>query len=105
MSEKTVIDPFEEQQPFLKSDKRYLGYVSGVGAGKTFSGILRTIRNMMEWNPDTMGAIIAPTRQMIVNVIIPEMRNLGLFDQPVNGTTKAHIVMSPVSMHRMAHGR
>jgi predicted phage terminase large subunit-like protein len=33
---------------------------------------------MERWNPGEMGAIVAPTRQMIVNVIIPEMRDLGL---------------------------
>lgn len=85
----TRVKPFKEQRPFLQDDKRYLGYVSGVGAGKTFSGIVRTIRNMTEWNPGTMGAIIAPTRQMIVNVIIPEMRGLGLFDAPVNWEYKS----------------
>jgi phage terminase large subunit-like protein len=80
----TVIEPYTEQKPFLKQDKRYFGFVSGVGAGKTFCGIIRTIRNMVEWNPGEMGAIVAPTRQMIVNVIIPEMRELGLFDAPIN---------------------
>jgi len=77
------IEPFEAQQEFIdpqERSKRYYGYVSGVGAGKTFAGIVRTIHNMQDWNPGAMGAIIAPTRQMIVNVIIPEMRNLGLFD-------------------------
>ena len=63
------IVPFKEQKKFLGRDKKYLGYISGVGAGKTFSGIIRTIRNMTEWNSGEMGAIIAPTRQMIVNVI------------------------------------
>ena len=86
---KTVINPFTEQQPFLQADKRYLGYISGVGAGKTFSGIIRTIRNMTEWNTGEMGAIIAPTRQMIVNVIIPEMRDIGLFDDPINWEYKS----------------
>ncbi len=85
----TVITPFEEQQPFLQSDKRYLGYISGVGAGKTFSGIVRTIRNMTEWNVGEMGAIVAPTRQMVVNVIIPEMRDLGLFDPPIDWEYKS----------------
>jgi len=77
------IEPFEAQRKFIDpqdKSKRYYGYVSGVGAGKTFAGIVRTIHNMQDWNPGAMGAIIAPTRQMIVNVIIPEMRNLGLFD-------------------------
>ncbi|AFH22250.1 hypothetical protein OSG_eHP20_00075 [environmental Halophage eHP-20] len=85
----TRIKPFLEQRPFLTDDKRYLGYISGVGAGKTFSGIIRTIRNMTEWNPGEMGAVVAPTRQMIVNVIIPEMRELGLFDPPIGWDYKS----------------
>lgn len=84
-----MVTPFPEQRPFLESEKRYYGYISGVGAGKTFSGIIRTIRNVTEWNPGEMGAIIAPTRQMVVNVIIPEMRNLGLFDPPINWEYKS----------------
>lgn len=87
--DKTVIDPFKEQNPFLWQDKRYHGYVAGVGSGKTFAGILRTVRNMEEWNVGDMGAIVAPTRQMIVNVIVPEMRNLGLFDPPINWEYKS----------------
>jgi len=78
------IKPFNAQREFIDPEaksKRYYGYISGVGAGKTFAGILRTIHNMTEWNVGEMGAIIAPTRQMIVNVIIPEMRDLGLFDE------------------------
>jgi predicted phage terminase large subunit-like protein len=71
-------EAFHEQDRFLWADKRYYGYISGVGAGKTFAGIIRTYLNMQEWNPDEMGAIIAPTRQMVVNVIIPEMRDMGL---------------------------
>lgn len=85
----TVIKPFTEQKPFLQRDKRYMGYISGVGAGKTYAGIVRTVLNMTEWNRNEMGAIIAPTRQMIVNVIIPEMRNLGLFDAPINWEYKS----------------
>ena len=88
-SQPVRIEPFDEQKPFLRSDRRYLGYVSGVGAGKTFSGIVRTIRNLTEWNAGEMGAIIAPTRQMIVNVIIPEMRELGLFDEPIGWEYKS----------------
>jgi len=86
----TEITPFKpEQRDFCSSKKRYVGYVSGVGAGKTYGGIVRTIRNMVEWNPGEMGAIVAPSRQMIVNVIIPEMRNIGLFDAPANWEYKS----------------
>lgn len=73
--------PTPYQEEFLRGDKRYLGFVSGVGAGKTYAGIIRTVLNMEVWNPGEMGAIVAPTRQMIVNVIIPEMRDLGLLNK------------------------
>lgn len=69
------------QDEFLRGDKRYLGFISGVGAGKTYAGIVRTLLNMELWNPGEMGAIVAPTRQMVVNVIIPEMRDFGLLDK------------------------
>ena len=73
--------PTPYQDEFLRGDKRYLGFVSGVGAGKTYAGIIRTFLNMERWNRGEMGAIVAPTRQMVVNVIIPEMRDLGLLDK------------------------
>jgi predicted phage terminase large subunit-like protein len=73
--------PTKYQDQFLRGDKRYLGFVSGVGAGKTYAGIIRTFLNMEKWNPGEMGAIVAPTRQMVVNVIIPEMRDLGLLER------------------------
>ena len=73
--------PTPYQDAFLRGDKRYLGFVSGVGAGKTYAGIIRTFLNMERWNRGEMGAIVAPTRQMVVNVIIPEMRELGLLDK------------------------
>jgi len=75
------LTPTKYQEEFLRGDKRYLAFVSGVGAGKTYAGIIRTILNMEHWNQGDMGAIVAPTRQMIVNVIIPEMRELGLLDK------------------------
>jgi predicted phage terminase large subunit-like protein len=74
----TAIEPTQYQELFLRGDKRYYGFVSGVGAGKTFAGILRVLLNMTQWNTGDMGVIVAPTRQMVVNVIIPEMRELGV---------------------------
>lgn len=78
--DRTELRPFSEQEPFLQSDKKYYGYVSGVGAGKTFAGIMRTALNVEKWNPGEMGAIVAPTTTMVKDVIIPEMREIGLLD-------------------------
>jgi len=82
-NETTLTDftPTPYQEEFLRGDKRYLGFVSGVGAGKTYAGIIRTFLNMEHWNKGDMGAIVAPTRQMIVNVIIPELRDMGLLEK------------------------
>mgnify|MGYP006279273311 CR=1 FL=1 len=75
------VEFFPAQQQFLRGDKRYVGYISGVGAGKTFVGNWRTWLNMEHWNEGEMGAIVAPTRQMIINVILPEMRDMGFMDR------------------------
>jgi len=74
------LSPFTEQEPFLRDDRKYYGYVSGVGAGKTFAGILRMAINVEQWNPAEMHAIVAPTTTMIKDVIIPIMRDVGLLD-------------------------
>lgn len=78
--QRTELAPFREQEPFLQRDKKYYGYVSGVGAGKTYAGVLRVALNMEEWNPGEMGAIVAPTTTMVKDVILPLIREMGLLD-------------------------
>ena len=73
--------PFEEQSPFLWNSHKFYGYISGVGAGKTAAGVMRTALNANLWNPGEMGAIVAPTTTMIKDVIIPLMREWGLLDR------------------------
>jgi len=73
--------PFKEQSPFLWNSHKFYGYISGVGAGKTAAGIMRTALNADVWNPGEMGAIIAPTTTMVKDVIIPLMREMGLLER------------------------
>jgi phage terminase large subunit len=80
-SDATPLFPFTEQEPFLGSDRKFYGYISGVGAGKTHAGVLRAAWNMLEWNPGEMGAIVAPTSTMVKDVIIPLFREVGLLDE------------------------
>lgn len=80
------------QEPFLAApegfatpypvseDVHFHGFVSGIGAGKTTCGIIRTIANCQEWNPGETGMIVAPTVPHLKNVILPEMRKWGLLD-------------------------
>lgn len=80
-SSKTHIGPFKEQEPFLWDDKRYHGFVSGVGVGKTHIGICRLVKNVKEWNPGEMGAVVAPARRMINDAIIPLMQRYNIIGE------------------------
>lgn len=64
----------------IESDARNHAFVSGLGAGKTASLVLRAWVNAEHWNPGELGMIIAPTVPAIKNVILPEMRSMGLLD-------------------------
>jgi predicted phage terminase large subunit-like protein len=76
--DRDILEPFKEQTPFVYDrEKRYYGFISGSGAGKTAAGLARTELNAEEWNRGAMGAIIAPTGKMIKNNIIPLMRKFG----------------------------
>lgn len=80
------------QEPFLAApsgfetpyevddDVHFHAFVSGIGAGKTTSGIIRAVANAELWNPGETGMIVAPTVPHLKNVILPEMRKWGLLD-------------------------
>lgn len=76
----TEVEPHEYQIPFLWNNHRYYGFISGVGAGKTAAGAMRAAVNVDHWNPGLMGAIVAPSTQMVKNAIMPVMREFGIMD-------------------------
>lgn len=69
-----------EGQADITSDARNHVYVSGLGSGKTASGIFRSWVNAEHWNPGELGMIVAPTSPALKNAILPEMRSMGLLD-------------------------
>jgi len=71
-------EPYAEQQKFMGLDKRFYGFVSGSGAGKTFAGVYRLWLNADWWNPDVMGAIIVPDKSQFTDNIKPIMQDFGL---------------------------
>lgn len=73
-----AVEPYKEQEPFLWDRHRYYGFISGVGAGKTATGVIRTAINAEVWNPGEMGAIVAPSASHIKKAIFPIMRKFGL---------------------------
>lgn len=76
-----AIEPYHEQEPFLWDSHRYYGFISGVGAGKTATGVMRTVVNAEIWNRGEMGAIVAPSTRMIKNAIFPVMHEFGIRDR------------------------
>jgi len=71
----------DAQETFLYTDERYYNFTSGIGAGKTVAGIIRTAANVERWNPGETGMILAPTVPALKNVILPELRKWGFLEQ------------------------
>jgi len=72
--------PYYEQRPFaINKDRPYYGFISGSGAGKTFSGIYRLYANAEYWNPESMGANIVPDKSQSTDNIKPVMEEFNLF--------------------------
>jgi len=79
---KVEIQPNSEpQKKFLRNDKKNLAFISGIGAGKTVAGIMRTALNLFKWNEGERGYVVAPTHKMLNNVIIPEMKKWNLINE------------------------
>jgi phage terminase large subunit-like protein len=74
-------EPYPEQWPFLERNKRFYGFISGTGAGKTFAGVYRLWLNATLWNPQSMGAIIVPDRGMFVDNIKPLLEEFNLLEK------------------------
>jgi len=68
----------DPQEDFLRDDKKSLAFITGIGAGKTVAGIMRTLRNAVEWNPGERGYVVTPTYRMLDNVVVPEMKKWGI---------------------------
>jgi len=84
--------PYEEQQTFVyDTDTRYHAFISGIGAGKTTAGIARVLMNVTRWNRGETGMVIAPTIPAVRNVIIPEMREWGVFEIGEYHTTEKRL--------------
>ena len=55
----------KSQDRFLFSRSKYVGYIGGVGSGKTYAGCLKAI---LRATPGQDGAVIAPTYVMMRDV-------------------------------------
>lgn len=64
----------------IETDARNHVFVSGLGSGKTAGLILRSWVNAEHWSPGELHMLVAPTGPAIKNVILPEMRSMGLLD-------------------------
>lgn len=69
----TLIDP--HQSAFVNSDARYLLNSGGVGSGKTFSLVLRSLRLCLEY-PGIKGLLGAQTMPLLRDTTMAEFENL-----------------------------
>jgi len=77
----TVGDDVYDQSAFTAdTSRRFHNFTSGVGAGKTVSGVIRMLANVQAWNPGETGMIVAPNSIALKNVILPELSKWGILD-------------------------
>ena len=62
----------EPQAKFHRSTKRFRSFVSGIGAGKTFSGAVEILR----MPPGSVGLVAAPTYRMLADATIATMKDI-----------------------------
>jgi len=68
------IDATVPQGRFLMSDARYRAFIAGVGSGKTFAGVMATLKACQR---SERGAVVSPTYPMMKDVILPTFRDLA----------------------------
>ncbi|MFW5900894.1 MAG: PBSX family phage terminase large subunit, partial [Halodesulfurarchaeum sp.] len=77
-----VGDDVYDQSAFTSNTTdRYHNFTSGIGAGKTVSGVIRMLANVQAWNPGETGMVITPTSMGIKNVILPELSKWGILKE------------------------
>jgi phage terminase large subunit-like protein len=78
-------EPYPEQMEFMGRAKRYYGFISGTGAGKTFAGVYRLWLNATLWNKNSMGAIVVPDKSQFVDNVKPIMEDFDLITRGETG--------------------
>jgi len=78
-------EPYDEQMHFMGRAKRYYGFISGTGAGKTFAGVYRLWLNATLWNKNSMGAIVVPDKSQFVDNVKPIMEDFNLIKRGEEG--------------------
>lgn len=81
----------DAQEAFVKAETKETYYFGGVGSGKTTGGIMRLARHIYEWNTGETIAVVTPTVPMLRNVILPEMKKWGLFEEEWYTSTENRI--------------
>lgn len=95
---------FEASQPqsiFLQSDARFLGYVGGIGSGKTAAGAVKTLLKIDQGKP---GIMVAPDFPHFTKSTWPEFKKWCPWDRVINGHLRHPYTNEKVLRFRTAHG-
>lgn len=58
-----LFGPYQQQARILAADQRYLLFLAGIGAGKTYTGACWAIMHMLVWNAGYRGAVLGRTEK------------------------------------------
>lgn len=84
------------QYTFLRSTARYRAFIAGVGAGKTYSGVLASL---VACQQSERGCIVAPTYPMLKDVVLPKFRDLA--SGGIGTLNKADLYADMTNGHRI----
>ena len=74
MQEKTI-EVLKHQRAFLNSEFRHTGLIGGFGSGKTFAGVLKTVKKKIELKGIDV-AYYLPTYPLIKDIAFSEFSNI-----------------------------
>lgn len=58
-----LFQPYRQQARILAAEQRYLLFLAGIGAGKTYTGAVWALMHMLVWNQGYRGAILGRTEK------------------------------------------
>mgnify|MGYP001558513637 CR=1 FL=1 len=59
----TLFNPYRQQARVLAAEHRYILFLAGIGAGKTYTGAIWAVQHMLFWSEGFRGAILGRTEK------------------------------------------
>lgn len=83
------IEVWQKQYDFLCCEDRFKGFIGGIGSGKTFAGVLESLKHA---EPGSLGLVVAPTYPMLRDATVRTF--LGLLEGMPYQFNKSQMILA-----------